>query len=55
MRTILVVDDDPWVRVLARDVLAGEGYRVLEASDGQDAILRLGRVLARVAQRIQST
>jgi DNA-binding response OmpR family regulator len=38
VRTILVVDDDPWVRVLARDVLAGEGYRVLEASDGQDAI-----------------
>lgn len=38
MRTILVVDDDPWVRVLARDVLAGEGYRVLEAADGQDAI-----------------
>ena len=38
MRTILVVDDDAWVRVLARDVLAAEGYRVLEASDGQDAI-----------------
>lgn len=38
MRTILVVDDDQWVRVLARDVLAAEGYRVLEASDGQDAI-----------------
>ncbi|HEY7654748.1 MAG TPA: response regulator [Methylomirabilota bacterium] len=38
MRTILVVDDDAWVRVLARDVLATEGYRVLEASDGQDAI-----------------
>jgi len=38
MRTILVVDDDTWVRVLARDVLAGEGYRVLEAADGQDAI-----------------
>lgn len=38
MRTILVVDDDEWVRVLTRDVLAGEGYRVLEASDGQDAI-----------------
>jgi two-component system, cell cycle sensor histidine kinase and response regulator CckA len=38
MRTILVVDDDPWVRVLARDVLAADGYRVLEAADGQDAI-----------------
>jgi CheY-like chemotaxis protein len=38
MRTILIVDDDQWVRMLARDVLAGEGYRVLEASDGQDAI-----------------
>lgn len=38
MRTILVVDDDQWVRMLARDVLAGEGYRVLEGSDGQDAI-----------------
>ena len=38
MITILVVDDDEWVRVLARDVLAAEGYRVLEAADGQDAI-----------------
>jgi two-component system, cell cycle sensor histidine kinase and response regulator CckA len=38
VRTILVVDDDPWVRILARDMLAGEGYRALEASDGQDAI-----------------
>lgn len=38
VRTILVVDDDAWVRGLARDVLAREGYRVLEAIDGQDAI-----------------
>ncbi len=38
MRTILVVDDDAWVRVLARDVLAADGYRVLEAADGPDAI-----------------
>ena len=38
MRTILVVDDDSWVRILARDMLADEGYRVLEASDGHDAI-----------------
>ena len=38
MRTILVVDDDAWVRVLARDVLAADGYRVLEAADGPDAV-----------------
>jgi hypothetical protein len=38
VRTILVVDDDPWVRILARDMLADEGYRVLEASDGQEAV-----------------
>jgi DNA-binding response OmpR family regulator len=38
MRTILVVDDDPWVRGFARDVLAAEGYRTLEAADGPDAI-----------------
>jgi len=38
VRTILVVDDDAWVRALARDVLAADGYRVLEAADGPDAI-----------------
>jgi CheY-like chemotaxis protein len=38
VRTILAVDDDSWVRVLARDVLAADGYRVLEASDGPTAI-----------------
>jgi DNA-binding response OmpR family regulator len=38
MRTILVVDDDAWMRVLVRDVLAADGFRVLEASDGQDAM-----------------
>lgn len=38
MRTILVVDDDHWVRTLARDVLVREGHRVLEACDGRDAV-----------------
>jgi two-component system cell cycle sensor histidine kinase/response regulator CckA len=38
MRTILVVDDDDWVRVFVRDALAAEGYRVLEAADGAAAI-----------------
>ena len=38
MHTILVVDDDAWVRVLARDVLAADGHRVLEAGDGEEAL-----------------
>jgi CheY-like chemotaxis protein len=38
VRTVLVVDDDSWVRVLARDVLAADGHRVLEASDGEEAL-----------------
>ena len=32
--SILVVDDDPTIRLLTRDVLEGEGYQVLEAADG---------------------
>ncbi len=38
MQTILVVDDDPVVLALARDIVAGEGYRVLEAAGGEDAL-----------------
>lgn len=36
--TILVVDDDPVVLALARDILAGGGYHVLEAPGGEDAL-----------------
>ena len=38
---ILVVDDDPPVRNLLVDVLAGSGYRVQTARDGQEALERL--------------
>ncbi|HET8578332.1 MAG TPA: response regulator [Methylomirabilota bacterium] len=38
VETILVVDDDPWVLGLARDVLAGEGYRILDATSGEAAL-----------------
>jgi CheY-like chemotaxis protein len=43
--TILVVDDDPDVRDYAETVLAGCGYDVLTASDGDGALalLRSGR------------
>ena len=38
MRTILVVDDEPRMRVLLRDFLRREGYEVLEAGDGLQAL-----------------
>src|SRR6266852_8557637 len=38
METILVVDDEPDVRELARDVLVARGYEVLEAGDGEEAL-----------------
>src|SRR6267142_1944711 len=38
METILVVDDEIQVRALARDILVGAGYRVLEAEDGETAL-----------------
>ena len=36
--TILLVEDEDLVRVLARDVLRNNGYTVLEARDGADAM-----------------
>ena len=41
MRKILVVDDDPAVRSLVRDVLELEGYEVDLADDGFSALRRL--------------
>jgi two-component system response regulator AtoC len=37
-RSVLVIDDDPDMRRLLNDFLVRSGYRVLEASNGQDAI-----------------
>jgi DNA-binding NtrC family response regulator len=36
--SILVIDDDPAMRQVLSDVLAGRGYRVVEASNGRDGI-----------------
>ena len=41
MRKILVVDDDPSVRALVRDVLEMEGYEVALAEDGFAALRRV--------------
>jgi CheY-like chemotaxis protein len=36
--TVLVIDDDPAARTITRRVLAREGYRVVEASDGETGL-----------------
>jgi PAS domain S-box-containing protein len=41
--TVLVVDDEPAVRSLARLVLERRGHQVTEASDGQEALERVER------------
>lgn len=38
MPTILVVDDEPTIRLLVRAALQGRGYRLLEAGDGASAL-----------------
>lgn len=42
MKRILVVDDDDLVRGYLRRLLAAEGYEVIEASNGQEAVRRCG-------------
>lgn len=37
-RTILVVDDAAFMRMMIRDILAKEGYTIHEAVNGRDAI-----------------
>jgi PAS domain S-box-containing protein len=41
--TVLLVEDDPGVRAITRHVLAGCGYTVLEAGDGDEAVRAAGR------------
>lgn len=40
---VLVVDDDPDIRVLLETILKRGGYEVVTAADGGDALLALGR------------
>ena len=36
--TILIVEDEPVLREMARDILEGCGYQVIEASSGKQAL-----------------
>lgn len=42
-RTVLVVDDEPLIRMTLADFLADEGFAVLEASNVLEAVAVLGR------------
>ncbi len=44
-RTILVVDDAAFMRMMIRDILAKEGYSIHEAVNGRDAVEKYGELL----------
>ncbi|MDD9270686.1 response regulator transcription factor [Paenibacillus sp. GCM10023248] len=46
MATILIVDDDPYIRELVRVFMLNEGFDVVEASDGEEALKQLETVQA---------
>jgi CheY-like chemotaxis protein len=37
-RRVLLIEDDAWIRTFLRDVLADEGYAVIEAADGRTGL-----------------
>jgi len=38
IKKILIAEDDPASRELVREILAAQGYQVIEAADGQEAL-----------------
>jgi DNA-binding response OmpR family regulator len=41
-KTVLVIEDDPWTRTITTALLAGEGFAVAEAKNGEEG-LKLAR------------
>jgi CheY-like chemotaxis protein len=50
LRTVLVADDDEDVRTVVRELLLGEGYRVIEAGTGSQVVDVLSGAADGVAQ-----
>ena len=48
MGPVLVVDDDPSIRETVRDVLEEQGYPVVTAADGGEALARAGELTPRL-------
>lgn len=43
MKTIAIIDDDPYISDLLQEILTGAGYRTLRAYSGTEALLLLSR------------
>src|SRR5947209_16931648 len=39
-KTVLVIEDDPWTRTITTALLAGEGFGVVEAKNGEEGLQR---------------
>lgn len=37
-KTVLVIEDDPWTRTITTALLAGEGFAVAEAKNGEEGL-----------------
>ena len=39
-KTVLVIEDDPWTRTITTALLAGEGFAVVEAKNGEEGLTK---------------
>src|SRR4051812_49040909 len=42
-KTVLVIEDDPWTRTITTALLAGEGFAVVEAKNGEEGLQQARR------------
>jgi CheY-like chemotaxis protein len=42
-KTVLVIEDDPWTRTITTALLAGEGFAVVEAKNGEEGLRYAGQ------------